>query len=75
MTKAAKVKEAERDEKSHEADLLVARHHGFANAVALFQVAIALGAVAALTGASAVWWGSVVTGLAGIILFSQPFLY
>ena len=75
IQKAAKVKEAERDEKSHEADLLVARHHGFANAVALFQVAIALGAVAALTGASAVWWGSVVTGLAGIILFSQPFLY
>src|SRR5438552_14102136 len=41
--------EAERDAKDKEADHLLHHHHGFANAVALFQVAIALGAVAALT--------------------------
>lgn len=41
--------EHERDAKSAEADHLLHRHHGFANAVALFQVAIALGAVTALT--------------------------
>ena len=74
IQKAAKEKEAERDEKSREADHLLARHHGFANSVALFQVAIALGAVAALTGTRAVWWGSIVTGLSGIVLFSQQFL-
>jgi hypothetical protein len=74
IQKVAKEREAERDEKSHEADHLLARHHGFANSVALFQVAIALGAVAALTGARAVWWVSVVTGLSGIVLFSQQFL-
>ena len=46
--------ERERDEKSKEADQLLVRHHGFANAVALFQIAIALGAVAALTRAIAI---------------------
>ena len=46
----------------------------FANAVALFQVAIALGAVAALTGTRVVWWGSVGTGVGGIVLFLQQFL-
>jgi len=74
IQKAAKAKETERDEKSLEADHLLARHHGFANSVALFQVAIALGAVAALTGAHAIWWGSVLTGLGGIALFLQQFL-
>jgi hypothetical protein len=74
IQKAAKEKEAERDEKSREADRLLARHHGFANSVALFQVAIALGAVAALTRARAVWWGSILTGASGILLFSQHFL-
>ena len=74
IQQAAKNKEAERDEKSREADHLLARHHGFANSVALFQVAIALGAVAALTGARAIWWGSVLTGLGGIVLFAQQLL-
>jgi len=74
IQKAAKEKEAERDEKSAEADHLLARHHGFANSVALFQVAIALGALAALTGVRAIWWGSMLTGLAGIALFAQQLL-
>ena len=75
IQKVAKEKEVERDEKSHEADHLLARHHGFANAVALFQVAIALGALAALTRARLMWWGSVATGVVGIVLFVQPFLH
>jgi Domain of unknown function (DUF4337) len=75
IQKIAKEKEAERDDKSHDADRLLARHHGFANAVALFQIAIALGAVAALTGTRVVWWGSVVTGLAGIVFFAQQFFH
>ena len=39
------IAEQARDRKSEEADRLLVRHHGFANAVALFQIAIALGAV------------------------------
>jgi uncharacterized protein DUF4337 len=75
IQKVAREKEAERDEKSHEADHLLARHHGFANAVALFQIAIALGALAALTGARLMWWVSVVTGVSGIVFFLQQFLH
>ena len=45
----AREKEQERDEKLVESDHLLHAHHGFANAVAIFQVSIALGAVAALT--------------------------
>ena len=55
----AQEKEHARDEKSKEADHLLHEHHGFANAVALFQVSIALGAVAALTRNKLVWFGSV----------------
>jgi hypothetical protein len=62
----AKTLEAERDAKSREADELLERHHHYAGAVALFQVAIALGAVAALTRVRAVWAGSLVVGVAGL---------
>src|SRR5450759_4853095 len=44
----AEALEKQRDEKSSEADHLMHQHHFFAQAVALLQVAIALGAVAAL---------------------------
>lgn len=74
IQKQAQQLEHKRDEKSEEADHLLARHHAFANAVALFQIAIALGAVAALTRIRLVWWGSMATGLAAIALFAMPFL-
>jgi hypothetical protein len=74
IQKAAQAKEHERDEKSKEADRLLERHHGFANAVALFQVSIALGAVAALTRAKTVWAGSVVVGVSAIVLFSLQWI-
>ncbi|MDQ2932406.1 MAG: DUF4337 domain-containing protein [Gemmatimonadota bacterium] len=64
----AKALETERDTKSHEADALLERHHRYAGAVALFQVAIALGAIAALTRVRAVWVGSMVVGGAGLAL-------
>jgi hypothetical protein len=62
----AKKLEAERDAKSREADELLERHHHYAGAVALFQVAIALGAIAALTRVRAVWIGSLLIGGAGV---------
>jgi hypothetical protein len=64
----AKELESERDTKSAEADELLERHHHYAGAVALFQVAIALGAIAALTRVRSVWVGSLVVGGAGIVL-------
>ncbi|MEO8191389.1 MAG: DUF4337 domain-containing protein [Acidobacteriota bacterium] len=66
----AKEKEKERDQKSAEADHLLHRHHGFANAVALFQVSIALGAVAALTHNRPVWFASLLLGAGATVLFA-----
>ncbi len=70
----AKEKERERDARESEAGHLLQRHHRFANAVALFQVSIALGAVAALTRIRPVWIGSMLVGAAGIILFATGIL-
>lgn len=63
-------KERERDEKLKESDHLLHKHHGFADAVALFQVSIAMGAVAALTRYRLVWFGSLLAGCAGIAFFA-----
>ena len=62
--------ERERDARSREADHLLHQHHGFANSVALFQVAIALGALAALTRNRAIWLGSLGLGGVGIVFFT-----
>ncbi len=67
----AREMEKERDLKSAEADELLHRHHGFANAVALFQVSIALGAVAALTRIKPVWFASMLVGLVGAIVIAR----
>ena len=69
LQKVAHEKEHERDDKSHEADELLHRHHRYADSVALFQVAIALGAIAALARYRAVWILSMLLGLSGAALF------
>jgi uncharacterized protein DUF4337 len=71
-----KATEAEhlRDERLEEADHLLHRHHRFANAVALSQVSIALGAVAALTRARSVWLGSLALGAGAVALFISGWL-
>ena len=74
IAKEAKQLEHERDEKSTEADHLLHRHHGFANAVALFQVAIALGAVTALTRSQPVYLGSLLLGAAGLALLAWQYV-
>lgn len=71
QTKAREL-EHERDAKEHEATALLEKHRHFAAAVALFQVAIALGAVAALTRMKLVWYGSLALGTAGLLAFAIP---
>ncbi len=66
---SARSRERERDKRSDEAEELMHRHHGFAAAVALFQVAIALGAVAVLTRSRPIVALSIVAGLAGLVFF------
>jgi hypothetical protein len=63
----AKELEKERDAKTREAEHLMHQHHKYAIGVALLQVAIALGAVSALTRIKAVWGLSMVGGAAGLV--------
>jgi hypothetical protein len=74
IKKKAEELEKSRDERSAEADALLHEHHRFANTVALFQVSIALGALAALTRNRPLWIGSLIIGLSGIALFVLSFL-
>lgn len=67
--------EKERDAKVAESRELMHRHEFFAVAVALFQVAIALGAVTALTRIQPLWWASLLLGIAGAVLFALPWLH
>lgn len=60
--------ERQRDAKSGEAAELLEQHHHYAFAVALLQVAIALGAVAALTRQRAAFGLSMLAGAGGIVL-------
>jgi Domain of unknown function (DUF4337) len=71
--KKAEELEQKRDEKGKEADELIHQHHYYAFSVALLQVAIALGAVAALTRKRLAWLGSVGLGLLGAAAFTWAF--
>jgi hypothetical protein len=71
----AKELEKQRDEKSAEADQLLHRHHGFADSVAIIQVAIALGAVAALGRNKFVWLVSLLAGVSGAALFAYTVFF
>jgi hypothetical protein len=66
----AREKEKERDAKVAESNHLLHHHHRYANAVAILQVAIALGAVAALTRNRLVWTLSLMLGAGGAVLFA-----
>ena len=71
--KKAEEFEHERDEKSKEADHLIHQHHFFAYSVAMLQVAIALGAVAALTRKRPAWLGSTALGIIGVLILLWAF--
>jgi hypothetical protein len=49
-------------------------HHQFAYSVALLQVAIALGAVSALTKIKSIWVVSMALGIGGIVMFTLGFV-
>jgi len=74
IQEAAREREKLRDEKEREAEHLLHAHHRYASAVAFFQVAIALGAVAALTRVRPVWVGSLAVGAAGLASLALAFL-
>ncbi|MEO8909820.1 MAG: DUF4337 domain-containing protein [Gemmatimonadaceae bacterium] len=72
ISRDAKRLEHDRDEKSHEADVLISHHKVYAITVALLQISIALGAIAALTRSRLVWYGSVALGAVAASLMVVP---
>lgn len=62
---------AEMNEKS---DHSLHVHHVFATSVTMFQVAIALAAIAALTRRKPLWWVSLGVGAAGVAFFVSGFV-
>jgi aryl-alcohol dehydrogenase-like predicted oxidoreductase len=63
------------DESDKESEHSLHIHHLFAKAVTIFQVAIALAAIAALTRKKMMWYVSLATGLAGVWYFVQGFMF
>jgi hypothetical protein len=70
---AAHELEAKVRESNGRAEKLLERHHRFAIAVTLFQIAIALSAIAALTRRKALWMVGLAASVAGLALFLRGF--
>ncbi|HEY4988945.1 MAG TPA: DUF4337 domain-containing protein [Opitutaceae bacterium] len=66
---AAEASERERSAEGH-----LRRHVIFARAVTLFQIAIAVGAISALTNRRSFWIASLAFGVAGIVFLFQGYL-
>jgi hypothetical protein len=66
---AARELEAKVKESNERAETLLEHHHRFAIAVTLFQSAIALSAIAALTKRKALWTVGLAASVAGLALF------
>jgi hypothetical protein len=65
---------AEANEKQHSAEGHLRRHVIFARAVTLFQIAIAVGAISALTSRRPFWFVSLAFGAGGILFLVQGWL-
>lgn len=74
ISRQARALESRRDERTREADALLHEHVIYAASVALLQIAIALGAIAALTRSRLVWLGSIGAGVIGAVLFAIGFV-
>jgi hypothetical protein len=66
--------DAESEEKNAESEASLKTHEIFARSVTVFQVAIALSAIAALTRRRAMWLFSMALGLVGLFFFVQGHL-
>jgi hypothetical protein len=58
----------EASEKQEESGKYLVRHNALAKGVTLFQIAIAICAISALTRRKWLWYGSILLGIAGVVL-------
>ncbi len=73
IEKKAHELEAEVAEKNKESEHSLHVHHEFAKSVTIFQIAIALSAIAALTRKKPLWFVSLAAGIGGILFFLRGF--
>ena len=73
ISKAAKEREKEVAEKTELSTVSMEHHHRFAYSVTMFQISIALAAVAALSRQKGVWFAGLVVAAAGLIYFADGF--
>lgn len=71
----AEGEEATRERMTEESSHALHVHHQFAKSVTIFQVSIALSAIAALTRRKAMWWTSLVLGGVGVAFFVLGFVH
>jgi len=62
------------EESNERAERFLERHHRFALSVTMFQVAIALSAIAALTRRKILWYVGLAAGAVGLAMFLRGFL-
>jgi hypothetical protein len=73
ISKAANELEKEVKKDSELSDRSMQHHHRFAYAVTMFQISIALAAVAALSRQKVVWFAGLLIGCLGLIYFADGF--
>src|SRR5262245_9564996 len=73
ISKAAKEREKEIAENTELSAISMEHHHRFAYSVTMFQISIALAAVAALSRQKSVWFTGLVVAVAGLIYFADGF--
>jgi hypothetical protein len=73
ISKTAKELEKEVGEKTEKSTESMEHHHRFAYSVTMFQISIALAAVAALSRQKPVWYAGLVVALAGCLYFIDGF--
>src|SRR5262249_46403189 len=74
IEKLARELEKKVEESNERAERFLERHHRFALSVTLFQVAIALSAIAALTRRKVLWWFGLAAGACGLFMFVRGFM-
>jgi len=74
IERAAHELEAKVEESNKRAERFLERHHKFAISVTLFQVAIALSAISALTRRKVLWFGGLGASAAGLAMFVTGFV-
>jgi hypothetical protein len=73
ISKTAKEFEKEVAEKTEQSATSMEHHHRFAYSVTMFQISIALAAIAALSRQKMVWYVGLVVALAGLVYFLDGF--